>query len=37
LHDVIFIEIDATHFIPFGQPELVLAELKNVLKRVGEE
>ena len=36
LHDVVFIEIDATHFIPFGQPELVLAELKNVLKRVGE-
>lgn len=37
LHDVVFIEIDATHFIPFGQPELVLAELKNVLKRAGEE
>ncbi len=37
LHDVVFIEIDATHFIPFGQPDLVLAELKNVLKRVGEE
>lgn len=37
LHDVVFIEIDATHFIPFGQPELVLAELKNVLKRVGED
>lgn len=35
LHDVVFIEIDATHFIPFGQPTLVLAELKNVLKRVG--
>ena len=34
LHDVVFIEIDASHFIPFGQPELVLAELKNVLKRV---
>jgi pimeloyl-ACP methyl ester carboxylesterase len=37
LHDVVFIEIDATHFIPFGQPELVLSELQNVLKRVGEE
>lgn len=36
LHDVVFIEIDATHFIPFGQPALVLAELKNVLKRVDE-
>jgi pimeloyl-ACP methyl ester carboxylesterase len=36
LHDVVFIEIDATHFIPFGQPELVLAELKNVLDRVDE-
>ena len=36
LHDVVFIEIEATHFIPFGRPELVLAELKNVLKRVGE-
>jgi pimeloyl-ACP methyl ester carboxylesterase len=34
LKDVVFIEIDATHFIPFGAPELVLAELKNVLKRV---
>jgi pimeloyl-ACP methyl ester carboxylesterase len=34
LKDVIFIEIDATHFIPFGAPELVLAELKNLLKRV---
>jgi pimeloyl-ACP methyl ester carboxylesterase len=34
LKDVIFIEIDATHFIPFGAPKLVLAELKNVLKRV---
>lgn len=33
LHDVVFIEIDATHFIPFGAPELVIAELKNVLKR----
>jgi pimeloyl-ACP methyl ester carboxylesterase len=37
LHDVVFVEIDATHFIPFGQPELVLAELKNVLKRVDQE
>jgi pimeloyl-ACP methyl ester carboxylesterase len=36
LHDVVFIEIDATHFIPFGQPGLVLAELKNVLRRVDE-
>jgi pimeloyl-ACP methyl ester carboxylesterase len=36
LHDVVFIEIDATHFIPFGQPGLVLVELKNVLKRVDE-
>ena len=35
--ELVFIEIDATHFIPFGQPDLVLAELKNVLKRVGEE
>lgn len=35
LQDVVFIEIDATHFIPFGQPDLVLAELKNVIKRVG--
>ena len=37
LADSRFRELDATHFIPFGQPELVLAELKNVLKRVGEE
>ena len=36
LHDVVFIEIDATHFIPFGRPALVLTELKNVLKRVDE-
>lgn len=34
LSDVVFVEIDATHFIPFGAPDLVLAELKNVLKRV---
>ena len=32
--DVVFMELDATHFIPFGQPELVLNELKNVLARV---
>jgi 3-oxoadipate enol-lactonase len=36
LRDVVFIEIDATHFIPFGAPKLVLAELKNVLKRVDQ-
>lgn len=34
LSDVVFIEIDATHFIPFGAPALVLEELRNVLKRV---
>lgn len=36
LHDVVFIEIDATHFIPFGQPEMVLDELKKVMERVDE-
>jgi 3-oxoadipate enol-lactonase len=35
IHDVVFMELDATHFIPFGQPELVLKELRNVLDRVG--
>ncbi|MGH3459157.1 alpha/beta fold hydrolase [Aeromicrobium sp.] len=35
IENSVYIEIDASHFIPFGEPQLVLDELKALIERAG--